>query len=318
MIRCKMRYMVAALLTALTAAGCNEYKVETRVKGDGTGSRKMVFTMDPAQDEMAGRTPEMYARMFGIESGRGWRMETTADRAEYSDSVGKRVFTLESSIGSVDGWSSLDGSIAVRGTLEDSDYAGVFFTNTVSLETGNTPSGRSYTYREAFRWNGLVEAAVDYQADAYARRMKKDFPNLSEAAVAELRGMMAGHLLVGVRLLDIWNDDDAELEKVALSVGRAAEEIVAREGRGVAVDHVYELARIYVADEDSDLEPFLEKNLPGVMYAGLTEVKMVLFMPGRVVDTNGKVRDDGAVEWKMNLMDALGGAVEFRARSETQ
>jgi hypothetical protein len=45
---------------------------------------------------------------------------------------------------------------------------------------------------------------------------------------------------------------------------------------------------------------------------------MNLDMPGKVVETNGRILDDGSVEWKMNLMEALGGPVEFHARSETR
>ena len=302
----------------LASAGCNEYKVETVVREDGTGTRKMTFTMDHDQDEFAGRGPEIYARMFGVEDDGEWLIQTTADNAELDMSSGRRVFSFESAIGGVDDWGRLDGSITVKGTLKESDYSGVFFDNSVSLETGRTPAGRSYTYRESFSWNGLVETVVDYQADAYARKMKEDFPHLDEAAVAELRGLMAGHLYVAVRLLDIWNDNDEELAKVAMSAGKAAERVVRKAGRKVDIEHVYEVARIYVADEDSTLEPFLEQNLPGVMYAGLTDVKINLSMPGKVVETNGKVLDDGSVAWKMHLMDALGSRIEFYARSESQ
>jgi hypothetical protein len=311
-----MKNLVLMIISAALLAGCNEYEVKTTVREDGGGTRKTVFRMDPDQDEITEHTPETYARMFGIGPDGNWEMQTIADTAEYSDRPGKRVFTLESSIDGIEDWSKLDGSIGVSGTLEDSDYSGIFFRNSVSLETGTIPSGRSWTYRESFRWNGLVEAVVDFQADAYARRMKRDFPHLSGEQVAELKGMMAGHLLVAVRFLNIWDDKDEELEKVALSAGKAAEDIVNRAGRKVAVEHVYELARTYVADEDEALEPFLEKNMPGVIYASLTEVRMNLVMPGNIVDTNGRVLDDGSVEWKMNLMEALGGAVEFHARSE--
>jgi len=314
----KTAWMALAVSLAIMAGGCNEYKVETTVRDDGSGTRKMTFMMDPDQEELGDRTPEMYAKMFGIGPDSGWKLQAVADKAEYSGNEGKRVFALESALDGVDDWSRLDGSIAVKGTLEESDYSGIFFTNSVSLETGSTPSGRSFTYRESFRWNGLIEAVVDYQADAYSRRMKKDFPHLSKEHIAELRGMMAGHLLVAVRFLDVWNDNDEDLSRVALSVGRAAEEIVERAGRKVDVEHVYDIARIYVADEDSNLEPFLEKNLPGVMYAGLTDVKMNLVMPGKVVETNGRILEDGSVEWKMHLMDALGGNIEFHARSESR
>jgi len=314
----KIMRMALAGLLALASAGCNEYRVETEVREDGSGTRKMTFMMDPDQEELGERTPEMYARMFGVGPGSAWEVQSVGDNAEYSDREGKRVFTLESSVNGADDWSRLDGSITIKGTLDNSDYSGIFFANAVSLERGSAPSGRSITYRESFRWNGLIEAVVDFQAGAYACRMKKDFPHLGNEAIAELRGMMAGHLLVGIRLLDIWNDNDEELAQVALSVGRAAEEIVASAGRKVDLEHVYDVARVYVADEDSELEAFLEKNLPGVVYAGLTEVKMNLLLPGKVVETNGRILEDGSVEWKMNLLDALGGNVEFHARSETR
>ncbi len=310
MINRKLRCIAVAGLLVLTLAGCNEYRVETTVREDGGGTKKILFTMDPNQDEMAEMNEEGYARLFGIEPHSEWEMQTTTD--------GKKSFKFESDIAGVDDWSKLDGSISVRGTLEESDYAGVFFTNSVSLETGRTPGGRSYTYREDFRWTGLIETVVDFQADAYARRMKEDFPHLDDEAIAELRGVMAGHLLVGVRILDIWNDGDEDLPRIAHSVGKAAETVVRKAGRRVAIDHVYEVARIYVEDEDSTLEGFIEKNLPGVMYAGLTDVKIRLMMPGKVVDTNGRVLDDGSVEWKMHMMDALGGRVEFHARSESE
>lgn len=310
MKRRKLRYITVTLLLVLALGGCNEYRVETNVREDGGGTRKMVFTMDPNQDELADLDEEVYALLFGIGPESQWEMQTTT--------AGKKSFRLESAVTGVDDWSKLDGSISVKGTLEDSDYAGVFFTNSVSLETGSTPGGGSYTYREGFRWTGLIETAVDFQADAYARRMKEDFPHLDDEAIAELRGVMAGHLFVGVRFLDIWDDGDEDLPLIAHSVGRAAEAIVRKAGRKVAIEHVYEVARIYVGDEDSVLEDFLEKNLPGVMYAGLTDVKIRLMMPGKVVETNGRIMDDGSVEWKMDLLEALGNEIVFHARSERQ
>jgi hypothetical protein len=310
MKRSRLGYVAVAWLLILALGGCNEYRVETTVRDDGGGARKMVFVMDPGQDELAEIDEEDYALMFGIGPNSKWKMQTPDDK--------KKSFKFESEIAGVDDWSKLDGSISVRGTLEKNDYAGVFFTNSVSLETGSTPAGSSYTYREGFRWTGLIEAAVDFQADAYARRMKEDFPHLDDEAIAELRGVMAGHLLVGVRFLDIWNDGDEELPRIAHSAGKAAEAIVRKAGRKVAIEHVYELARIYVGDEDSVLEGFLEKNLPGAVFASLTDVKIRLVMPGKVVETNGRIMDDGAVEWKMDLLEALGNEIVFHARSESK
>jgi hypothetical protein len=316
MKRRKPGYIVVAGLLFLALAGCNEYRVETVVSEDGGGTRKTTFIMDPDQNEMTDLWPEEYARMFGIDTGEDWKVQAIEEPAKVDGKAGKRSFVLDSSIDGVDDWSTLDGSISVRGTLEDSNHLGVFFTNLVSLETGRAPDGRSYTYREVFRWTGLIETVVDFQAGAYAQRMKKDFPHLDDAAIAELRGMMAGHLLVGVRYLDIWNDGDEELDGVALSAGRAAEGIVRKAGKKVAMDHVYEIARIYVEDEDSTLETFLGKNLPGVLYAGVTDVKIRIVMPGKVVETNGKIMEDGSVEWKMDLLEAIGGEVVFHVRSE--
>jgi hypothetical protein len=310
--------IILAAIIALSTAGCNEYMVETKVNEDGSGTRNMVFSMDPNQDELGEMDENGYARMFGIVSDSQWKISTSADKLEVNTTSGKRTFLFESSIDGVEDWSKLDGSISVRGSLEESDYSGIFFSNTVMLETGITTSGRSYTYRESFKWTGLVETVVDFQADAYAKRMKEDFPHLDESSVAELRGIMAGHLLVSVRYLDIWNEGDEDIHKVALSVGKAAEKIVIRAGRKVNTEHIYDVARIYVGDEESVIEPFLEKNLPGVIYAGLTDVKINLVLPGQVLETNGRVQDDGSVEWKMHLMEALGDRVEFFARSEIQ
>lgn len=307
----KLRYIAAAgLLVLALTAGCNEYKVETTVRDDGGGRRKMVFTMDPAKDEMLEFDEEGMALLFGIGPHGKWEMQTLAD--------GKKSFRFENSVDGVDDWSKLDGSISVRGTLEENGYTGVFFSNTVSLETGRTPGGSSYTYREGFRWTGLIETVVDFQADAYAKRMKKDFPHLNDEAIAELRGVMAGHLLAGVRFLDIWNDGDGNIPLIAHSVGVAAEAIVKEAGRKVLVEHIYEVARIFVGDEESILEGFLEKNLPGVAFAALTDVKIRLMMPGKVVETNGRILDDGSVEWKMDLLAAVGNEIVFHARSENQ
>lgn len=318
MMRRKMSFMTATGLLVLVLAGCNEYKVETIVREDGGGTRKMIFTMDADQEDMVDLGEEGYARMFGIEPGAGWRMQDREEAPEGSAKSGKTTFSFESDVAGVEDWSKLNGSISVRGTLEESDYSGVFFTNAVSLETGRTSGGSSYTYRESFRWNSLIETVIDFQSDAYARKMKEDFAHLNKAAIAELRGIMAGHLLVGVRFLDIWNEGDEDLPAVALSLGKAAETIVRKAGRKVDIERVYEVARIYVGDEDSTLEEFLEKNLPGVMYAGLTDVKIRLNLPGKVVETNGRIMEDGSVEWKMDLLEAIGKKIVFHARSESE
>ncbi len=306
----KLRYIAVAGLLVLALAGCNEYRVETTVEKDGGGTRKMLFTLDPMKDEMLEFDEEGIALLFGIAPHGKWEMQTLTD--------GKKSFRSESSVNGVNEWSKLDGSISVKGTLEENDYTSVFFSNTVSLETGRTPGGSSYTYREGFRWNGLIETVVDFQAGAYAARMKKDFPHLDDEAIAELRGVMAGHLLMGVRFLDIWNDGDDNIPLIAHSVGTAAEAVVKEAGKKIAVEHIYEVARIFVGDEESILEGFLEKNLPGVAFAALTDVKIRLMMPGKVVETNGRINDDGSVEWKMDLLEALGNEVVFYARSEIQ
>ncbi len=310
MKRRKLGYvlLVTASLVALVLGGCNEYRVETIVREDGGGTRKTVFTMDPDQDEMTELEEEDYARLFGIESHSEWEKQTTTD--------GKKSFRFESNVAGVDDWSRLDGSISVRGTLEENDYTGIFFTNEVRLETGQASGSRSYTYRETFRWTGLIEAVVDFQSDAYVKKMNEDFPHLDEVAIAELRGVMAGHLLAGIRFLDIWDEGDEALPSLALSVGKAAEAIVRKAGRKVDMEHVYEVAKVYIGNEDSTLEEFLDRNLPGVVYAGVTDVKIRLLMPGTVVETNGRIMEDGSVEWKMELLDAVGGEIVFHVRSE--
>ena len=109
-----MRWMTriaTGLLAVLLLAGCNEYEVKTIVRGDGSGTRTAVFKMDPDQDELTDRSPEMYARMFGIGADGKWQMQTIGDSAEYSDKPGKRHFRMESAIAGVEDWSRLDGSI---------------------------------------------------------------------------------------------------------------------------------------------------------------------------------------------------------------
>jgi hypothetical protein len=49
---------------------------------------------------------------------------------------------------------------------------------------------------------------------------------------------------------------------------------------------------------------------------GATSIELTLRLPGKVVETNGTVGEDGAVRWKMELLDAFGEPMEFHARSE--
>jgi len=210
----------------------------------------------------------------------------------------------------------MDGSITVRAALGTSEYESVLFANEVSVELGTVTNGKTYTYRERFHWHGLVDAIIRFESEMFARRMKRDYPYLDEASVAELRGIMAGQLDVAFENLRLWQDDGVDEKKIAASVGEQAAEVVRRAGRKADLSHVYDVAASCLDDDDAEFEQFVDANLPGVLHVGATTIELTLVLPGRVTDTNGSIGEDGAVRWKMELLDAFGETVEFHARSE--
>ncbi len=226
-------------------------------------------------------------------------------------------FRREARARNISDWSRLSGDIHVTGSLEETEFSDVAITNVIEAETGTGPGVRSYTYRERIICNGLKEQLIGFLSGSFAEEVNARFPSFSPEEIAEARGLMAGHLAAAWEDLFDNEDDEERLRGLASSITKLSRATIRRHGSESGVSDFYNLAFGILDDPGDRLEKFLDEKLPGMSMAVVTELKLKISMPGRIVETNGQVgKERNTVTWSFGLIDSLSKPVEMFVRSE--
>lgn len=295
--------LALAVLAAPLLVGCHRYTERVTLAADGGGSRVVELEVDRQQVE-APADLDALRRFFGLD-GEGWRQLAGAD--------GEIRFRREVRVDDLAGWSGQGGDV-LRGA-GSGPGADVRLRRTVTVETGRGPRGRTYDYREQLAWTGLKEMMVDMVADRLAARVQQACPSLDRTALAELRGLAAGHLSLGWEVFAGEDGPDLEREPLLSSLSAATIDLVRRAGAPADPAVLDAIVRGTVADEDGVLESRLDAELPGLEPAVWTGFRLELTMPGVIVETSATEREGSTVAWDIDLPETIQAPVVLQARS---
>lgn len=318
------RIPVALLWVTLLSVGCMEYEVTTRVNPDGSGVRTEKLVLEDGEDDELGLSPDAFKALMHLRE---------ADGFDYSEATSEdgdktHVFTRETQIRSWDGWRAQSGRIQITAAAAPrsgaragkSEYADVKFRNSLQLERRQEAEGRVVEYRERFYWNNLAGVLIDYELRRFTRFVETTFPRLRPEARGELIGLAKGALWATAQQgrWDLGDSERAEafaplvkhLADQALRLVRDRYPQASRESLAI------EFRRMLVElEEDEDFESFLERNLPGAVLAGNTQLVVRLHLPGQVLESNAHERDGATLKWEFSPWDAVLLPVELFARS---
>jgi hypothetical protein len=305
------------LLGLLVCSGCQHYEVEVKLTPDGSGQRKVTLFDGGDWRDTSTPPPHEIRQLFGVTDERGWRpVDWDATDAESAAPADSKGYWRQRNVTDLENWSQQSGDVHIRGSLADEKpFSEVQFSNSVSVEIGEGSQGRTYTYSETFTWTGLQEIVIGFLADHFRMAMAQAFPSLGEAELAELRGLMAGHLSVGWFSMAVADELEQNSQLIIRSLASQAAAVVHRADRGADPLNIQSLVEREVLLQGDEVETYLEEKLPGFFAVGFTEVNLQVTMPGQVVETNGEQQDDQTVSWQLDVFAVAAGPVQCYARS---
>ena len=316
------RAQVAVMaFTLVGLGGCIEYRIETTLNADGSGVRHEEMIVGNAEDAGVEVSDADFGELMSVTEEYRW---THGEEVEDGDTVD--VFQRDTPIRDLAGWADVGGDVHMRGSISaNSDsrvghmsLGDVHFRNSVRVETGRVAEGTSYTYRETFYWENLVDLLIEYMLEPFRATLAAQYPDLAPEQRGEIVGFARGGLwsAVDAGLLDAGGDEEEKL--VSAFIDRAAEQavkIVRQSYPDADRDFFSNTLRQLYDDGDDGLETFIKERLPGVELAGNSEIIFRLNMPGRVARSNAQEQAGDTLIWEFGPGDALTDPVEIFAES---
>ena len=314
--RARAATLIGCAALALVA-GCRRLELDVNVNRDGGGERRLTMTVEPG-DKSADKPTEAQAReLLGVTAARGWREGVTQQTDEKGRPQQLTTYTRESRVASLGDWSATGGDIRMLAAPAGAPHAEARLTNRVEVEMGRSSAGATWSYRETLTWTGLLEALAGAAADRYRDQVAAAFPALGAVELAELHGLACGAFTVGIRAGGAGKDgSDMDEDLVIAAMVAGSVPVLARARPGAATDRLQEIATAVVKDEDNFIGKLLDREFPGFGLAGQTRIVLPLRLPGRVVETNGTLADDGSITWDFGGGDLLGKPRICWAKSE--
>ncbi len=320
------RTAVAAFVLSLVGlGGCIEYNIETTLDSDGGGVRReeMVVEVGDSGDSSSLRfrvSDAEFGQLMNVGKNERWNHSL---RVEDEDTL--HVFKRETRVNNLAAWADLSDDVRIAGATSAGAGSSVgrirlgdvYFRNTVRVESGTVAAGRSYTFRETFYWENLLDVLVEWYVRYVKNTIGSQYPDLTAEERGEIVGFVKGGLWAAIDrgLLDASGDEEEQL--MAAFVDRAAQQSmrVVRQRYPNADAGAFERMLRQIYDEEDQLEEFIAKELPGVELAANSEVVFRLNMPGRVTDSNAHDHDGETLVWKFGPGDAVTAPVELFAQS---
>lgn len=319
--RYKRSLAPALLVPTLALWSCTLYTVETTLNADGSGVRRERMEVDQTADVDFRVSSESYRELMNVSEQDGWSY-----RKEVQDGDEIHVLTREARVRNLSGWSDLSRRIHISAAVDrgsggaagDSRYTNVGFWNSVQVGSSQTPDGRTYTFRERFYWENLVDVLIEYMLEDFRGGLQVRYPALEPEQRGELIGLVKGALWTAVEE-GLWDMSESErAREFAPLMGRLTAQALrivrVRYPREDSSFFTHAFTSLFVHDDD-EAEDFLEERLPGVALAGNTEIVVRLDMPGQVVDSNAHERDGSTLVWKFSPLDAIRTPIEVFAES---
>jgi hypothetical protein len=296
-------------LGLLGLSSCKTYDVDVTLAPDGSGHRVVELSVGSQLHQEGEASTKQIRLLFDLEEKDGW----TIVRNQDGEATG---FRREIQIPDLDSWHRLGRDIHIRGALQYDTVTEVELSNSILVEAGESPLGRSLTYRERYAWTGLKEVILGFMAEQFRSQMAQAYPALDATALAELRGLMAGHLLQAWPSLLEAEDADALGADIVRSVAESALPLVQKSDPAAQLAAITAVLDQVVQDENDVLGQFLEQTLPGVEQAVFTELKLRVAMPGTIIQTNAATTDGQVASWEFDMTDFMQGPMEIFVKSE--
>lgn len=302
--------LALAVLCLLFASGCRHFAVVVTVAPDGSGSRDVELSGDPLIDSEE-MTMKEFRQLYHLDDEKGWVLEK-----ELVGEKEKLVFRLNAVAEDLSSWSGLGSDLCIEGRLDSEPGIAIGCDNKIVVESVEGSSGLSYTYRESFGCRGLKQVIVAFLANQYATRMSETFPRLSDNEIAELRGLMTGHL--ALYRFDLEDDEEEARQEEAMvaAVSYYSREVVLRKYPRADLLEVMGVTEALVEDQSGALDEFIQNELPGVELAAFTDVDLRVQMPGPIVETNADEIEGDTATWEFDMLHALEEPIELYVRAE--
>jgi len=320
------RARIAGIVALLFGVGgCIEYRIDTTLNADGSGIRHEEIVVDEDGDVSwfsvdHSLSADDFQVLMHIDPDQ-WTHEL---EVEDDDTI--QVLRRETRVRDLVSWAEVSGDVRISGArpadaaerLGHLSLGDVQFLTSVRVESGQVPEGRSFTYRETFYWESLIDVLIEYLLVQVKDTLDTHYPELSLEQRGEIIGLVRGGLwgIMDSGILDVGSDEEEAL--VTAFADRTAEQVMRIVHRRYpeADERSFSdmLRRIY-NDEDDRLEDFIESKLPGVLLALNTEIVFRLNVPGRVTASNAHDRDGTTLIWKFGPGDPATEPVEIYAES---
>ena len=324
MLKKKMSWRIKTailVLSVISLGACVEYEIETTLNDDGSGVR--VERIEAVEDGDWEVTPDDFVDLMSVDADHGWTQSTEVD--DDGDTI--YVFERQTGVGDLTSWSDLSDRVRIRGAVgaragSNIGYvslATIQFRNTVLVETGRVSDGSaSFTYRETFQWDNVLDALVESFVQDVGRRLETRYPEMGARDLGEVMGFARSRLWDALDdgLLDA--DGDWEEELMGRVVDRTTE-------------HAFKIVRVSYPEADEapirrmldDLfeddsvvvQTFLDETIPGLTLSINTSITFRLNMPGRVTDSNAHETDGNTLIWEFSPSDAIQTPIEIYAQS---
>ncbi len=318
------RIQLAALTLILSGlGGCIEYRIETTLNVDGSGFRHEEMVVEENEDAGVNVSYAGFGELMFVTGDYRW-----THREEERDDDTVHVFRRETNVADLSSWADVSDDVRIAGATRAGagssvgriSLGDVHFRNTVTVETGQVAEYTTFTYRESFYWENLMDALVEYFVQSFVDVMDARYPNLTSAQRGEIVGLVRGGVWSAVDqgLPDAGGDEEERL--VLAFVDRTAPQAanIARQSHPNADEESFREMLQELYDDDEQFGEFIEGKLPGVELAINTAFVFRLNMPGRVTNSNAHEQDGDTLVWEFSPADAGAVPVEIFAESVVQ
>lgn len=307
-------FCIGICIPALLSAGCKEYDVRVKIMPDGGGSRYVELTTASVTSSNEESAYEEFTELFSLYEKDGWTVNKR--KVEGNGEEGHRgyIYTLERHAKDLDDWREMSGDINIRAALPGGTYHKVKFQNTIGVEIAHGAHAKSITYHETLGWDSLKEELIDFFATWYQDSISATYPELGSVELAELRGLFAGHLAMGLAAVEETGDFDGE--SVARDMVSMATGIIRRARPDAATEDVYGITEAVLNDSTNKFERFAAREMPGFELAFFTGINLSVTMPGRIVESNADEVQERTAIWNLDIMQTINRPIELFVRAE--
>lgn len=311
-------FILAVGLPVLMFAGCKEYNVEVTVEPDGGGHRKVELNATSVAQASVEPAYEEFVKLFSLDEKKGWSVQKRKMEKEgvEDEPFQGYIYTLERDATKLADWNDMSGDINIRAAFPGDEFYDVKFHNAIDLEIGRSTNVKTITYRETFAWDSLKEELIAFIATYYQDTLAVAYPELGTGELAEIKGLMAGHLSIGFYAIEETGELDGE--EAARSLVPIVTKVIQRKRSDVLEAQVFEITKAVLSDETNRFERWAAEKMPGVDLAFFTEINLRVTMPGVIVESNADEVQDQTAVWKLEIMKTINRPIELYVRSELE